>query len=206
MLPSRFVLSGLILYVVLELIGSLLLQYTTFFHHKDQWVIIGLRLSELAGLVYLVNHFRLIESLGLSRPTIAQIQFFIVASLACLTIAGLLYLVQPAWFVYVRLPEWLDGVSGFILMVCLAPVVEEMIFRGLLYRMLREQWGIWVSVTVSAVFFSLLHHGMVISPQFVGGIIFALAYEWSRSLWVSIGLHMGANGAVYILSVLALQT
>jgi len=74
----------------------------------------------------------------------------------------------------------------------------------LLYRMLRERWGIWISVAVSAAFFSLVHHGILLSPQLIGGIIFALAYEWSRSLWVSIALHMGANAAVYVLVVLGL--
>jgi len=91
-------------------------------------------------------------------------------------------------------------------MVVLAPAVEELVFRGLLYRMLRERWGVLVSVAVSAAFFSLIHHGMLFSPQLVGGIIFALAYEWSRSLWVSIALHMGANAAVYLLSVLGFST
>jgi len=116
----------------------------------------------------------------------------------------LLYGVEPAWFAYVRIPSWLEGVAGLVLMVLLAPVLEEIIFRGLLYRMLREQWGIVISVAVSAVFFSLVHQGALVSPQLAGGIIFALAYEWSRSLWVPIGLHIGANSAVYLLSVLVL--
>ncbi|MDX8384273.1 MAG: CPBP family intramembrane glutamic endopeptidase, partial [Ghiorsea sp.] len=149
-----------------------------------------------------IYHFKLLQSLGLSKPHLADLYIFLKISLCCVLWVGVLYVVAPQWFAYVQKPAWIHGISGLLLMVLLAPVVEELIFRGLLYRMLREQWGIVVSVAVSAVFFSLLHQGQIVSPQLAGGIIFALAYEWSRSLWVAMGLHIGANSAVYVLSLL----
>jgi len=202
MLPSRFILMGVMIYIVLELVGSICLQYIPSLQNKEQIVITVMRLCELLGFIFLIKQFGMVESLGLSKPTTQDVRIFATISSICLLIVAVLYGVQQQWFQLIKTPEWLYGIIGLFLMVVLAPVVEELVFRGLVYRMLREQWGVAVSIVVSALFFSLLHHGLIISPQFAGGIIFALAYEWSRSLWVSIALHMGANSAVYVLAML----
>ncbi len=192
------------LYIGLELLGSLALQYLPALVGYDQELGIAVRLLELAGFIFLVRHFCMVDSLGLSMPRASDVRIFMLFSVMCILLAGALYLIQPSWFYYITTPSWIHGLSGLLLMVVLAPVVEELVFRGLLYRMLREQWGIAASVAVSAILFSLMHQGIIVSPQLAGGIIFALAYEWSRSLWVSIALHMGANGAVYSISLLTL--
>ncbi len=201
-LPSRFLLSGLLVYFVLELLAAMALQYIPLLADADQAVILTTRLLELCGFILVIRHFALFRVLGLTKPHAEHMQLFVLLSGASVFLAACLYLVLPGWFSYIVIPGWLHGFGGFFLMVLLAPVVEEFVFRGLLYRMLRERWGIVISVLVSAVFFSLIHHGMIISPQLAGGIIFAVAYEWSRSLWVSIALHMGANAAVYALATL----
>lgn len=200
LLPSRFVSAGVVLYVLLELTAALLLQ-----GEMDdalmQSAMLMLRILELLGFGMLIGHFQMWESLGLLVPQPPQWMALLSMAAGCCLAAWLLYIIQPDWFALVTIPTWLSGITGLLLMVVLAPVVEEIIFRGFVYRMLREQWGVWVSVAASSVFFSLLHHGLIVSPQLVGGIIFALAYEWTKSLWVPIALHMGANGAVYVLSL-----
>jgi membrane protease YdiL (CAAX protease family) len=202
LLPYRFLLWGLISYIVIETLGVLVLQYMG--DLQEQTVIMSMRLLELIAFIIFIHKFNALSNLGLNMPKQHALYVFLNIAVFCLIGAALLYTLQPAWFAYITLPAWLHGISGLLLMVVLAPIVEELIFRGLLYRMLRERWGIWISVAVSAAFFSLVHHGILLSPQLIGGIIFALAYEWSRSLWVSIALHMGANAAVYGLVVLGL--
>jgi len=204
LLPYRFLLWGLVSYIVIETLGVLVLQYMQGF--QEQTVIISMRLLELAAFIIFIRKFDALSNLGLQMPTQHALYIFLMIGSFCMVGAGVLYILQPTWFNYITLPAWLYGFTGLLLMVVLAPVVEELVFRGLLYRMLRERWGVLVSVAVSAAFFSLIHHGMLFSPQLIGGVIFALAYEWSRSLWVSIALHMGANTAVYLLSVLGFST
>jgi len=201
-LPSRFLLLALLLYVSLETLASFLMTSIPSLQHRELGVLLFIRLLELMGLIVLLMHFRLWSSLGLGKPNGMDIRIFLYISACCVAMVALLYAVQPTWLLHVTIPSWLDGLLGLILMVLIAPMVEEIVFRGLLYRMLREQWGIVVSVVVSSVFFSMIHQGSLISPQLAGGIIFALAYERSRSLWVPILLHMGANSAVYVLAVL----
>ncbi len=193
---------GWLLYLVMELCGAFSLAYITALQGHDLAVISCLRLLELLVLVALIRHFQVIESLGLNKPNRQAVNIFFQIAITCGASAALLYAVQPTWFLYVTVPAWLHGLQGVLLMVLLAPIVEEIFFRGLLYRILRERWGVFFSVAVSATLFSLLHHGLIISPQLAGGIIFALAYEWSRSLWVAIALHIGANSVVYLLAVL----
>ncbi len=202
LLPYRFLLWGLISYIVIETLGVLVLQYMG--DLQEQTVIMSMRLLELIAFIIFIHKFNALSNLGLNMPKQDSLYVFLNIAAICLMGAALLYVLQPKWFAYITLPAWLHGISGLLLMVVLAPIVEELIFRGLLYRMLRERWGIFISVAASAAFFSLVHHGMLLSPQLIGGIIFALAYEWSRSLWVSIALHMGANAAVYELVVLGL--
>ena len=202
LLPYRFLLWGLVSYIVIETLGVLVLQYMG--GVQEQAVIIWMRLLELVAFIVFIHKFNALSNLGLNMPKQHALYVFLKIAVVCLMGAALLYALQPAWFIYITLPVWLHGTIGLVLMVVLAPIVEELIFRGLLYRMLRERWGAWVSVVVSAAFFSLVHHGMLFSPQLIGGIIFALAYEWSRSLWVSIALHIGANAAVYVLVMLDL--
>jgi len=206
LLPYKFLLWGLIAYIVIEMLGALVLQYAQGFQAQEQTVVISMRLLELVAFVVLILKFNGVSNIGLQMPKQHALLVFIRMAVVCVAGAGLLYALKPTWFAYIALPAWLHGMTGLCLMVVLAPIVEEFIFRGLLYRMLRERWGVWLSVAVSAAFFSLVHHGMLLSPQLIGGIIFALAYEWSRSLWVSIGLHMGANAAVYGLVMLGLAT
>jgi len=203
MLPSRFVVLGIVFYVFLELLASLSFELHIVPEQHTQGLMLALRLLELIGFIFLIRYYRMFDSLGLRQPSNRDWQRFMLIAAGCVAVAAILYVIEPVWFAVVTLPTWLSGFYGLLLMVVIAPVVEELVFRGLVYRMLREQWGVAISVAVSAVFFSLMHQGLLISPQLVGGIIFALAYEWTKSLWVAIGLHMGANASVYLLATLA---
>lgn len=75
-----------------------------------------------------------------------------------------------------------------------APVVEELFFRGFLFAGLRQRLG-WVKAgLISAALFSLVHFTpTAMPPIFLLGCIFALLYEKSRSLWPAILVHATMN-------------
>lgn len=75
-----------------------------------------------------------------------------------------------------------------------APLVEELICRGLIYRRLRDYTGIWPSVVISGLMFGL-YHGNVVQAIYASilGCLMAILLEISGSLWASILFHMGAN-------------
>lgn len=89
------------------------------------------------------------------------------------------------------------------LVVIAVPVVEEILFRGLLHSWIRSWLGPLAAVVITAVLFSLAHYADI---QSVGNVpflvsIFTLAifqsalYERFRSLWAPIGLHSTYNFA-----------
>jgi membrane protease YdiL (CAAX protease family) len=91
--------------------------------------------------------------------------------------------------------------ANFVVVVLLAPVVEEMLFRGLGYTLL-EPLGRWVAIVVTAVAFALAHglvEGFPLLVLFGGG----LAYLRSRvnSIVPGIIVHMAFNAVVLLAAV-----
>ncbi len=78
--------------------------------------------------------------------------------------------------------------------VVIAPLVEEIVFRGFLYRNLRDGVGKGLALVISGVVFSAVHmHPTLFLPLAGLGIGLALLYEWTGSLWVPILAHMAFN-------------
>ena len=89
----------------------------------------------------------------------------------------------------------------FIVGGLIAPVAEELCFRGIIYSFFRR-WGISVALVASTTVFVLLHsfNGIPVT-QVVGGVVFALAYETSHNLMVPITIHITGNLAIFCLSL-----
>jgi membrane protease YdiL (CAAX protease family) len=93
------------------------------------------------------------------------------------------------------------------LMLLPGAALEEMLFRGVLFRLVEEWAGSWVGIIVSAVLFGAAHaanHGAtLISTTAIAleaGVLLGAAYMVTRTLWFPIGLHFGWNffeGPVY---------
>ncbi|MEJ2737923.1 MAG: type II CAAX endopeptidase family protein [Anaerolineae bacterium] len=83
----------------------------------------------------------------------------------------------------------------------LAPVAEELFFRGFLYTALRQRLGIAAAVTISSLVFAIGHIDAlgVVAASFIIGIALALAYEYTRSLWVAIAIHAFNNSLATVL-------
>jgi membrane protease YdiL (CAAX protease family) len=78
---------------------------------------------------------------------------------------------------------------------CIAvPIVEELLYRGMLYRSLRSRYGSAVSLLSSTVLFTLDHPLTAAIPVFCAGVCMTLALERSRSLYAAVLVHMLYNG------------
>ena len=75
-------------------------------------------------------------------------------------------------------------------LILLAPVVEETIFRGLLFGALVRPLGVFFGALVSAVLFGAVHLDLVLFSTFVVlGFVNALAYAATENLTVPVILH-----------------
>ena len=91
----------------------------------------------------------------------------------------------------------LSGLFGNLLIIALlAAVGEELLFRGVVLKMLNESLhNVHLAVLISAVLFSSLHmqfYGFL--PRTVLGILFGYVFVWSGNLWIPILLHFIFNG------------
>jgi membrane protease YdiL (CAAX protease family) len=90
--------------------------------------------------------------------------------------------------------SWVNFGLVFFVGAILAPIVEELVFRGLLYQWLRERAGVAAAVLLSAALFAVVHFIPLLIPAlFAVGVILALVFEWTKSLWITITLHFFQN-------------
>lgn len=79
-------------------------------------------------------------------------------------------------------------------------IFEELVFRGVLFRVVEEWVGSWISLAVSSFVFGFLHllnpAATLMGALFISieaGLLLAAAYMLTRRLWMSMGFHMSWN-------------
>ncbi len=92
--------------------------------------------------------------------------------------------------------------AAFILAVVLAPLMEEIVFRGFLYGYLRSRFSILAAAPLTGLVFAILHpQGVAAMPYlFMLGTGLCLLREYNRSLVPAIFAHMVTNGLVMVIS------
>jgi membrane protease YdiL (CAAX protease family) len=87
-------------------------------------------------------------------------------------------------------------VSLFAMAVFVAPVAEEFLFRGLLYRALDREWGGWRAMLGSAAFFAVYHPALSWLPVGLLGLVNASLFKRTGRLAPAVLLHMVYNAVV----------
>ena len=91
----------------------------------------------------------------------------------------------------------------FISLCAIGPACEELIFRGLVYRRVRDLLGVWWAVLLSAVCFGVYHQNLTQGVfAFFFGIVLATVYEHYGTIWAAIAAHAANNLYAVILNAL----
>ncbi|MDQ7778613.1 MAG: CPBP family intramembrane glutamic endopeptidase [Planctomycetota bacterium] len=89
-------------------------------------------------------------------------------------------------------------VGGFI-----GPLVEEIFFRGLIQQLIRQSFGAFTTILASTALFVAVHalnaSGVHPVTHVVGGLLFAVLYEKSRSVIAPFIVHASGNAAMILL-------
>src|SRR4051794_6178318 len=89
-------------------------------------------------------------------------------------------------------------VIGAVVVIGVAPLCEELFFRGVLFRVLRQRMPLWPAAIIDGVFFGVVHGSLVILPVLaVLGIVFCYVYDRTGSLFPTIALHSLNNTIAY---------
>lgn len=94
---------------------------------------------------------------------------------------------------------------GVLVAVLLAPVVEEFVFRGVLFQALRQRIGLWPAIGISSIVFGLLH---LLAPLYavvltILGFWLAAAFHRTGSIVVPIVGHATFNAIALALASMA---
>ena len=83
-----------------------------------------------------------------------------------------------------------DLLLNLFFVAVLAGVGEELLFRGLIQRILVRKYGRWTGIIIAAILFSAMHmqfYGFF--PRFLLGVVLGILFAYSGSLWVAILAH-----------------
>jgi membrane protease YdiL (CAAX protease family) len=181
------------------------LNHNTFFILILQCLIYFFAVGYLVLAARIQHHQPFWKSLGWRKPTAAQVLLFVTCG-AVLAVAINLappLLPDTPQFPLEQLftsPAASYAIGAFAIGV--APVVEELVFRGLLFAIFERAVGLSFAIATTATLFAGLHlqeywhawnHLLMI---FVVGVVFSLARGKSGSLTPSIFLHVGYNACM----------
>jgi membrane protease YdiL (CAAX protease family) len=152
-----------------------------------------------------------------ARPTARQFGFrpFRPSALGWAVLALFSYFVLAAVYVAIASPPQDDLPRQFgadestalavitgVFVIAIAPPVEEFFFRGFLYQALRNRLGVWGGAALSGFLFGAIHF----KPEFMVplallGIVLALLFEKTNSLWPCILVHVANNSLAFAVTV-----
>jgi membrane protease YdiL (CAAX protease family) len=96
-------------------------------------------------------------------------------------------------------PSGYEPTLIFVALVCLAPFVEEVLFRGFLFRAFRETFGFWIGAIGVSLLFAVAHgQANVGIDVFVLSMFLCYLREKTGTLWTSIALHAMKNLVAFI--------
>lgn len=158
----------------------------------------------LFGLRNIKEHLGLTRTLSwfdLLLGTIAVIPYLVLAVIA-ISIAGVFipdfYLSEPQDVGFNSVRSASDYMLAFATLVIIAPIAEEVLFRGYFYGGLRKHMGIIVSSIVVSVVFGVLHGQWNVGVNvFALSLVLCALREMTGSIWAGIVLHMVKNAIAF---------
>jgi len=191
---------------LVEAAGGIAGQYAGIPH---LWTIAAVRTVQAVFVMAIATaNAQGLRLLGMDRRRwIAGCKMGLVWSAGFAVAAGILFLIllgmgqHPLSMIRSPLPTGaLQQLHYFIVGGVIAPVAEEIVFRGLIFGYLRR-WGVPAAILISTALFAALHLPTIPVTQIVGGAVFAIAYHLSGSLLTPITIHVLGNLAIFTLSL-----
>jgi len=82
----------------------------------------------------------------------------------------------------------------FFLMVIITPIIEEILYRGIIFNFFLKKYSVLISITLSSLIFAIIHLKFFgIGYLFLYGLLFGFAYYKTKSLFTPILLHFLIN-------------
>jgi membrane protease YdiL (CAAX protease family) len=203
---TRMIFAFVVVVVANVAVGSAIQRFST---PTKLFAVVSAAIHVVTSWAAYAGYVRLLErrpAIELSRhgalselATGAAIGFgLFTATIGCLWLGGY-YRVQAVGL--------LPSAKTVVEIGVAAAFFEELLLRGIVFRMTEEMLGTWVAMVISALLFGLLHLGnpgatwtAAICIALEAGVLLAAAYILTRRLWLPIGMHFAWNvsqGGIY---------
>lgn len=164
-------------------------------------------ISYLVAILYLYNKYKygLLAKITYIKPIIIGIFTCILFAIPYLN-----------WLSNNAIPKQYDILQNlsavnkllYLLIFCIIiPAEEEILFRGLYYRILKNKYDIFTATIVSVALFTLNHafQGIDLISIALQGLIYTYVYEKSKSVWSSIFVHSFNNSFWFLITYLSVK-
>jgi membrane protease YdiL (CAAX protease family) len=155
------------------------------------------------------------QDIGLTRlPSLMDLGMvpvgFVVYLLASMVLAYFAALLIPNFNAaqaqqtgFTNLAYYYEYLLAFVTLIVVAPIAEEILFRGYLYGKLRKAMPTWVAMLVTSVLFGAVHGQWNVAVDvFALSMVACSLREITGSIWTGMLLHMLKNGlAFYVLFI-----
>jgi len=170
-------------------------------YHSEALMVANLFAAGLLLVVYAWT-VRLIERRRASELAIGPgIGPFLIGCVIGAALMGLVYLIFDRLGMVAFAPGtgW-TGLANGLAASFAGAVLEELIMRAIVFRIVEEMTGTTIAIAFSAILFGLLHAfnpgATIVSTSAIAieaGVLLALAYALTRNIWLVVGLHMAWN-------------
>jgi len=211
---AGFILAQVIIGLVLLLLKELGISFAgvneSTFQTVAATIIYVLSLVIVIGLPWVVKKYKTTQQdIGLAQPAtwtdifLTPIAFivYILLSYVLTSIAShfpfySIDQVQDTGFS--QLNQGYEYLLAFLTLVVMAPIAEEILFRGYLLGKLRKHVPIWAAILITSILFGLVHFAWNVGVDvFALSIVLCLLRIGTGRLWPSILLHMLKNGLAF---------
>jgi membrane protease YdiL (CAAX protease family) len=160
---------------------------------------------------YLAPQGAVWQKLGLIRARLTSFLYIVPASIGYVITTAVLVTGVSIAFPNLNLDEvqdlpfvHADAISELIIaavaLLIIAPVAEELVFRGFIFKGFRNKTGFIGATVISSIIFGIAHGQLNVAlDTFALGLFLCYVYEKTGSLWTSIALHSLKNGVAFYL-------
>lgn len=123
---------------------------------------------------------------------------FLITTLFVCSVVTILYVLENY-----QVREWNSNkliVSDLFMKFLMGALIEEILFRLIVFKLTEELLGTWIAFGIQILFFGFSHglnENATIFTSFavaiIGGVLYTAAFMYTRSLWLVLGLHTGWN-------------
>lgn len=156
-----------------------------------------------SDVAFVASALIVVSRLGPLRAASFGLRRFKASAFGWAALAAVAYLaLSRLYFIVVNAPEdtlpqkigvdegALLTVAALLFAVAIAPVVEEVFFRGFIFPALRGGIGVWPAAIVSGLLFGAVHFNLIfLAPLALLGTVLALLYQRTGSIWPCVLLH-----------------